>query len=255
MADIDQNVLSKIRKLLARADESRNDNPHEREIAMRQANALMAKHGLEMSQVAGEATQDNAFGSLGETTAIYRGSPWRSVVYGQMARLHGCECLKYKRRGTKETCIYVIGRELRAAVALSLAEYLINSIVREALVTWKAAGGELSGTGISAWRTEFGKGAATSIFHQVTRILEEQKKGVIPESGISTSNALVVASQYEKALVEAKDFMYQRHRVGKARSYTTKGGAANQQGREFGSRLSLNAQLGGGAASKRIGRE
>ena len=35
---MNQKILDKISKLLARADEGRNDNPHEREIAMRHAN-------------------------------------------------------------------------------------------------------------------------------------------------------------------------------------------------------------------------
>jgi len=38
-----ETAIEKIQKLLARADADRNDNDHEREIALRQANALMAK--------------------------------------------------------------------------------------------------------------------------------------------------------------------------------------------------------------------
>ena len=52
---MNQKIIDKIAKLLARADESRNDNPHEREIAMRQANSLLVKHGLSMTDVTDQA--------------------------------------------------------------------------------------------------------------------------------------------------------------------------------------------------------
>jgi hypothetical protein len=247
-------VLAKIRKLLARADESRNDNPHEREIAMRQANALMAKHGIAAADVAGD-TGDDAYGKLGVQETLYKGSPWRAALYGQMARLHGCQCLQYKYRGSNETKVYLIGRELRVQVALAMGQYVIDSILREANRTWREAGREGSGMGNGAWRAEFGKGAVSGVYQQVTRILEEQAKGNIPEANLSTSKAMVVASKHEQALVESREFMMEKYNVGKARGYKTKGTAANRQGYEYGKNVGLNEQLGGGARSKRLGKD
>lgn len=45
----DETIIRKITALLARADQNQNDYEHEREIALRQANYLLVKHGLDLA--------------------------------------------------------------------------------------------------------------------------------------------------------------------------------------------------------------
>jgi hypothetical protein len=59
-------LLTKIRKLLALADTSANDNETERATALRQAESLMVKHSITMADL-GEQEQLDQIGELGLT--------------------------------------------------------------------------------------------------------------------------------------------------------------------------------------------
>ncbi len=85
-----ENLIRKIQALLARADKDRNDNENEREIALRQANAMMAKHNLSIVELS-EAEQREELGMVTEGHKSLSGAVWKAVVYSAVAKLNGCK--------------------------------------------------------------------------------------------------------------------------------------------------------------------
>lgn len=233
---MNNHIIEKIRKLLARADAGRNDNEHEREIAMRQAHALLAKHGLSMAEV-GQAEQDEALGAKGRTSLDIGRYVWKALVINEVCKLHGCHCVRTARKSGQTA--WIIGRHLHATVAKEMSTYLIDSITKEAKRGYHNV-------------KDFGVGAANGIAQQVYRILADMKAGKVGEEQVSASTALIVVNQHEKALAEARDTAAEF--FPRLRSYTYSGGRATSDyhaGKDYGSRVSLNKQVGGGA--KRIG--
>lgn len=232
---MDSNIIKKISKLLARADAGRNDNEHEREIAMRQAHALLAKHGLSMADVS-EDEQAEALGAKGRTSMDVGRYVWKALVINQACKLNGCHCVRSARKSGQT--VWIIGRHLHCTVAKEMSNYLINSITQEA----KRNGHNLK---------DFGNGAAAGITGQVKRILADMKKGIVGDEQMSESTALVVVNQHEKALAEAKETASEFFPRTASHAYSSRTGEDYYAGKDYGSKVGLNRQVGGGA--KRIG--
>lgn len=234
-------VMAKIRKLLARGDEARNDNEHERAIAMRQASALMARHGLEMSELA-DAPEADTFGALGQLPVDVDSSMWVGAVYWTIAELHGCTAFRRSGRGYG-TKMVIIGRAMRATVAKAMAAYVVASIKREATRQYALADGW---TAARTFHANFGQGAASGVRKQVRELLAAQATGDLGDVQVSASQALVVVSQHKASLAEADAHMRANNKISAGRA-TRMGGVGYGEGRAYGTGLSLNAQIGGGA--------
>lgn len=223
-------ILEKISNLLARADAEQNDNPHEREIAMKQANALLTKHGLSITDVSDKVERKDSFGALGRkkhdlTTKFV----WETGVWNEIASLNACKIIKTPRKGLNR--ITIVGRQLNCVVVQRMAEYVVNSIKREA----KNQGRKLC---------SFGNGAWFGVADQVEKIIEERKKGIIGEEQVSQETALMIIDQHKQALIETektfKDF-YPNTKSGG--SYSYKDNSDISAGREYGSKIGLNNQI------------
>lgn len=112
---IDAKILSKIQKCLAMAEDGAA-NPNEAASAMRQAQALMKKYGLEFNQVSGPAIGDKRVDPLGDTRRT-----WESTLAGTVALSLGVD---YYRDHTGEFVYY--GPVNR----VQLAEYAHESLRR-----------------------------------------------------------------------------------------------------------------------------
>lgn len=88
MDNVDPRILAKIKKCLALAG---SPNPNEAAVAMRQARALMEKHGVEASQVTmaeiGEATADI------RTMARDKPARWEVSLAAMVGKAFGCQLL------------------------------------------------------------------------------------------------------------------------------------------------------------------
>lgn len=230
---MDTRILEKIRAVLARADEARNDNPHEREIAIRQANAMLAQHGLTLAEVTDEAEVKENLGILGRTERqLETKFVWESGVWAQIAKLNGCYIVRSP--GHTKQRVWLIGRQLRCEVVKSVAQWVVQSIIREAIKQ-------------SYPKASFGNGAWSGVSEQVSRILAQMARGEMGNETVSTGTALILVDQHKKALIEAKgarDEFFPRLRSGSYRVSVNHGYSA---GREYGSRIGLNQQVGGRA--------
>jgi hypothetical protein len=77
-------VVDKIRKLLALADGNANCNEHERDVAMRFAMDLLAKHNLTVAQVQGASLDIH----IEEIEANFRLDPWIRYVLSAACKLY-----------------------------------------------------------------------------------------------------------------------------------------------------------------------
>ena len=80
-----KDVIRKISALLARGDEERNDNEHEREIALRHAQKLMDEYNI--SQL--EANVAMVHGERGKTGVLTGKQVWKRQIYNALSELYG----------------------------------------------------------------------------------------------------------------------------------------------------------------------
>ncbi len=175
-------VLKKIQALLARADETRNDNQYEREIALRQAYALMRAHQVSTSDLS-EAELNAELGELVRDSVPQPGRTvlWKLRIISAMTILHSCQLVRTAEK------LHFIGREVNIAVAKEMGDYLIRSIMREC--TDQPA----------SYRTSFGNGCAQAIHRRVKEMLTRESGG--------NGTDMVVVNQRDMLTKEAADYL------------------------------------------------
>lgn len=127
MEAIDPKTLSKIKKCLALAS---SDNPHEAAAAMRQAKALMEKHGVSANHITmseiGEATAKSA------TMARDKPANWEVHLAGMVGKTFGCKMMIGRSIYTSgyghanEGQYIFVGLKQRAEIASYTASVLIR---------------------------------------------------------------------------------------------------------------------------------
>jgi len=231
-------ILDKVRRILARADEARNDNEHERAIALRQAHALLAMHGLAMADVNTADEARDELGAVGRGFVEFENRLLYPVgIYTAIARLNGCAAVKIPN-GKAPPKLAIIGRRLSVSMTRQIGAYVVESVRREA-ATW----------GLDA--NSYGVGAWAGVSQQVDLILLRQAEGLIGDEQVSRSNALVITNQYLASVAEATTAMRGFYPTTKpARRYASYGNpTAQAAGRSYGEAIGLNGKriLPGGA--------
>lgn len=118
------NPLEKIRKLLALA-ESPNEN--EAALAAEKATEMMAKHGIEMAQVAA-AGGSEAVGAEATKLAV-KLDPWRKRLAYAVARSMGGKTVNKKLDHTKDGEVFFYGPTGTTEAMVALYEYLAAQVV------------------------------------------------------------------------------------------------------------------------------
>ena len=123
---IDPKILGKIKKCLALGQ---SDNPHEAATAIRQANALMQKHGVNTSHVA--RAQVGQASATSRTMARDKPAAWEANLAATVGRAFGCQLLidrsRYKnvRNGYANKGEFIfIGQAAQAEIAAYTTEVL-----------------------------------------------------------------------------------------------------------------------------------
>jgi hypothetical protein len=215
-------AVRKIKACLARADEERNANEHERATALRQANALMEKYSIEIIDLGD--TED--LGPIDEENHSVGAKPWKAHIYNNLAPLYGVKVL-YGRG-----LVTLVGRQHYRNVVSDMAQYVMSSIEREA----KAMSGD------KTYKADFRKGAATGIDITVKRILAERAKA---HDGISQSKALVLVDHFKNELEATTTWMNAHFgKLKKGSRMGIKNYAAYADGKAYGESINLSDQLG-----------
>lgn len=226
-----EKVLAKVRKMVALAN---NDaaSAGERDNALRMSHALLAKHNLDMSALSQAEADDGRC----DVAIKSRSRPWRRHVAHGLAEMLFCKYF-FTRRGNYDTH-YFIGRKDNVAVAQYMLEYLMESVSKEARARYGNDAGR---------RSAFQKGATAEIWTRCNRLKEEAMAKDAPEAAPGT--ALVLASLYQTEADANAKYLADQMKVklvsGKNRERSTGEYAAYSNGRDYGSTVSLNRQVGG----------
>jgi hypothetical protein len=219
VSDINETVVSKIRKLLALAG---SPNQHEAQLALTRAHEYMQKHNLSMLDVTAEKSDMVEI----DCDSSMRSRLWIEEIHSAMAKLNYCFMYFHSDyendfTGRVETVrtIRVVGRKDNAQTARVMAEWLIG--VCE----------QVCKTLLREDRNGYRQGFAAGIKEQVQEIKRKENEG-------NVTSALVVVSN------EAEKYAREAHNMGlDSRVRITQRGEAYDEGRERGRNYNLNRQI------------
>jgi hypothetical protein len=255
MDEIQDKVLAKVRKLLVRAEDVRGSSENEREMAMRQAHALLAKHNLTMAQAEADGKGQKVKREKGDFEL--RPLAWARWISNGIAQLFFCNFFTVKMYNGKERHTF-IGRPENVITACEMAKYVIDSVLRERDRRAKVEGAHDP----NPWKLAFAQGAAMTIYNRCLAMKEEaETKDVVVQEKVEGAGfmlpekrepgtALVLASHYKKEEEANGEFVEKelgiKLKTKKAVHRDNRGtGDAYSAGRSYGKDVQLNRQLGG----------
>ena len=229
-------LLVKIRNLLARADEHRNDNEHERNIALRQAELLMAKHAISHIDLS-ENEQREIIGALTDKLFDRESRDlWPVSVMTQLSQLYRCRVIKLGGRR-----LHLFGHKTNIAILESMTAYCVSSIRREMHYAYKYQPGLKPNR--RRFNTSFGNGACNGIGQQVAKLIEQRDRGEIAEMDQST--ALTIVDLYKQQQLQVNNHLRDIYpRLSNARRSRSTSAAGHYAGKRFGESIHLGGQLG-----------
>lgn len=227
-------VIDKIRKLLNHANDTAADSEHERDTAMRMALKLLAKHNLDMSDIADlEHKEDREM-----ISAEHFPCPFRRIVAHAIAKLYFCEFYYQKVPNKQKSLFCFVGLESNAITASEMTKYLVKSLDLESARRLKENGMS------TRWGTDFRNAAAHRIADRCETIRQEAET---EQEAESTGTALVLANLYEQEEALNGNFIVQVLGITNLKKKTIRtkfvSGSAVAQGREFGDNVNLSNQL------------
>ena len=232
MADTDK-VLEKVRKLLKMGNDERG-NEQERETALRQAFALLAKHNLDIAEVGSTEAQEKREEQRA-TMSVY---PWARGIAHAIAELFFCNYF-FARGGGKSATHSFVGQTSNAITARDMAEYVIASVFKELRARY--------GSDTSPEARNFAMGVEAMVLRRCRSLRSEAEKAA---EGESTGRSLVLASLYKTEETENHGWIQQNVGALVVQADRTKraGGAAYADGKAHGAAINLSRQVG--AANK-----
>lgn len=215
-----EKIVDKIKKLLAL---SKSSNEHEASLAMENANKLLMKHNLEMSDIE-EIDMNDIIES--EVMSGGRMMSWKLNILSSVMELNNCQILLYSQRGGKKT-VKAIGKKTSIEVSVSMYDYLIKTMDRIIKNT-------IYDIDVFSFRIGF----AYAITQKIKEIITERSKA--DDAFDQACTALVVV---EKALIQK--FMNEQHPDVKTKSTKTnfKDSMSFSAGHQAGRNTSLSNQI------------
>jgi hypothetical protein len=221
-------ILSRIQKMLALANDLAATEG-ERDNALRMAYATMAKHNLEMAQV-------EAHGKKSDEPRINFKTPswswmWAKQVNMIVGDLFFCKYYFSTKINGTQCQHHFIGRESNAMTAAVMAEYIVNSILKEGRKIYK----QNTAPGTRA----FAIGAMNALHARVAQIKREQSA---KQEAASSGTALVLASLYQTEALANEALLPDTLKHHKARNSRVDGDAYSA-GHQYGAKINLSAQV------------
>lgn len=233
----DTKILEKVRKLLAMANHE-NSNEHERDTAMRQAHALLTKHGLDMVSVANHEREK--LDPRGDFVHEDWSMPWTRTVRQAIAKLFMCDYIMgSKINGTRQRHFF-IGRASNATTAEYMSVFVVGSILKE--------GRSRYGHNLSPQTRAFGAGAAARLIQRVNEMIEAKVQEVQVSDGKGLALVDLRTSEESDNLAFTKDWGVKTlaSRSGKLDS------GAYRAGHEHADSIGLNVQVSTTEAPKQL---
>ncbi len=221
MSDVNETVLSKVKKLFALGQSS---NENEAALAMEKAHALLKEYNLSLSDISADSkygiTEENFLGGKNE-------SKWKTLIIIGVTEANYCTVIK--NNDCAGFTYMIVGKPHNIVVAKEMATYLIDTVDR------------LSKRFPASQRVSYKNGASSMLLERLKATLKKDTE---------ECTALVVQ---EKAMI--KDFLSDKKLVTKNVTIASKNSTAYLYGRKDASNISLNAQVGGSSGkTEYIGR-
>ena len=225
-------IINRIKKMLALANDLAASEG-ERDNALRMAYNLMAKYNLDIAQV-------EAHGKKSEEPRInFQNDSWSWLwakhVNQIVGRLFFCKYYFGRSINGTQCEHHFIGRESNAMTAAVMADYIVNSILKE--------GRKIGKQNTSPITRSFCVGAMHQLSRRVDQIIAEKEKEL--QGSATPGTALVLASFYKSEQSENERWIAEHVgnlKTGKARASKVNGDAY-AAGREFGDKINLSAQV------------
>jgi len=228
-----EKAIDKIRKLLAMANDNADGGEHERDNALRQAMAMLAKHNLTMADLEDDLDKEDRDCFVIDEEFP---EPFRRVIGSAVSRLFFCEFFSMHVPGKQKYKFHFVGLESNAQTALEMTKYLIASVSREGQRRRKELNESVG------WDTTFRNAAAS----QISKRCDELRAKADEEHNADGSNALVLASLYEQEAKLNDDYISKVLGL-EIKVRTSKGQYKNReavrQGMDYGNKVNLNRQI------------
>lgn len=233
----EERVLEKIRKLLAMANHE-NSNEHERDTALRQAHALLTKHGLDMVSV--ENHQREKVDPRGEFSHEDWSIPWTKTVRAAIAKLFMCDYYYGSKINGTRSWHHFVGRESNATTAEYMSVFVVGSILKE--------GRSRYGHNLSPQTRAFGEGAAARLHQRVEQLIATK----VQEVQVSDGKGLALIDLRTEEEAGNLEFVAGwKIRKGVTRN-TRVDGEAYRAGQAHANNIGLNVQVSTTQAPKQL---
>lgn len=228
---VELKVLERIKKMLALGNDSAASEG-ERENALRMAYNLLAKHNLSMNDLPGDELNEPR--EKQETTVS--ADKWARSLAHSIADLFFCKYFYQQTHTSGKDRHFFVGRVSNSITALSMSEYLIKSIKREATKRYKSP--------TSPEGRSFCVGTVNTIRSRVQDMLRKDSEAT---DGAAPGNALVLVA-VRKRETELNDQWLEDAgttlATAKPRADNSLRAGAYYDGKSYGKSVSLNQQMG-----------
>ena len=223
--------IEKIKKLLAKADTSRNSSEEEAEVAMKMAMAMMNSADISMSDVQA-SSMDDEFGELGhswlnggEAKQYFN---WKKILIQNLAYFFDCAVINCAEG--RKSKLDLIGRESNRITCEIFYNWIHDRTMKEAKEKYGSQ---------TAKRNSYCLGVAQGIANKIKQI--KQIKQIKPKEENAKVNGwgIVLIDEVNKLMCE----LYPHLTHGKIKT-TMSDGSAYAAGREVGRNTSLKHQFG-----------
>ncbi len=218
-------IIDKVRKMMALANDA-GASEGERDNALRMAYKLLAKYNLELADVE-ETSQEEA---RGLQSVVISSDTWGRSVSNAVASLFFCEYYFERMSAGRSIRHNFIGKTSNAITAAHMADYLLDSIKKQARKLYKST--------TNPQGRSFCVGAALAITQRVAKLVQE-------DADVGVGTAVVLAS-YRKLEAEANEQWLAVH-VGELKDVSTKlntsDASAYFKGHAYGNTVSLANQI------------
>jgi len=184
-------IVSRIKKLLASADTTRNSNLHEAEAAAALAQELITRYQVTAAQLAAYQPPDSPDRQIASIEYFARGDTnlqkWERALCNVICLTNQCRLLIYKG----STHLTIFGTKANLAIVIELFEEL-RSLIR----TLSDSAYQREGYGQpTGWKTSFCLGATSAIYQRMkaasAKVVEEtQSTALMVKEDLRVENAL-----------------------------------------------------------------
>lgn len=129
---VEESILKKIRALFRKSEEN-GASPAEAQAALKKAQNLMEKHGIEEDSVVLQESEEESAERITETkTAPYSSVRWQRDLAGVVNVVCNTKSYESYTKGEKDHEIHFVGMAKDVEVAKALYTSLLNTILRNA---------------------------------------------------------------------------------------------------------------------------